>query len=223
MERARYTNLIKLSPRYYLNDSSAIALENGQIQVGKEQFIAVGLEKTRAAEHWEDRDYFKIVVVVQAIDGNYYISEIEHPADVLSPKQVEGDRGVFWVEETKSIDNLLIANLYTLDDCRDEYTLTIYDKPYLFYEKYIVYTISASYEIWENYDKTIEVSPFLKIRCQFSSRHPASELEDTPTNTLEYPIAINSLLQTSVFQHRPFKIWNGRVKTNGIKVTLESV
>ena len=222
MNKEKSTNLIKLSPIDFLNERSAIALENGQISIGKEQSIAVGLEKTKAAEHWEDTDYFKIVVVVQAIDGNYYISEIEHQADILSPKQVEGDRRVRWVEETKSIDNLLIANLYTLDDCRDDYTLTIHDKPYLFYEKYIVYTISASYEIWENYDKSIEVSPFLEVRCQFSSRHSASELEGTPTNTLEYPISIASLLQTSVFQHHPFRIWSGRVKTDGIKVTLES-
>lgn len=222
MERARYTNLIKLSAIYFFKEHSAIALENGQIQIGEEQFIAVGLEKTKTAKNWEDTDYFKIVVVVQAVDGNYYISEIEHPADILSPKWTEGNRDIFWVEETKPIDNLLLADLYTLNDCRNEYTLTIYDRPYVFYEKYIVYTISASYEIWENYDKSISVSSFLKVRCQFSSQHPASDLEGTPSKILEYPINISSLLQTSIFQHHPFQIWNGKVTVDGIKVVLES-
>jgi|GEM_PF-3228750 len=241
VKKTKYTNLVQLSAVYFLNDTSSISLEQGRIQIGKEQFIAIGLEKTKAAEHWEDTDYFKVVIVVQAADGNYYISEIEHPADILAPKYVNDDMRIHWVEESTeskdgvsvdTINNLhalkdgvlvsTIGNLYSLDDSRCEYTLTINDKPYQFYEKYIIYTMSASYEIWEYHNKSIKISPFLVVRCQFSSQHCASALEGTPTEILEYPIAIASLLQTSIFQNCPFKIWDGKVSIDGLKVTLES-
>ena len=216
--------LVKLSTTGILNSTSTIGLHDGQIEIGDERFIAVGFEKSKAAKHWEDTDYFNIIVVTKASDRKYYYRKIEHPADVLSPKYIEDELNIFWVDEAKQeMDNELISNLYSLNDSRSEYTLNIQEKPYFFYEKYICYTISASYETWENYDKTeIEVSPFLKVRCKFSSQHFASALENTPTKTLEYRINIYSLLQASVFQYRPFEVWNGKVSIDGINVTLES-
>lgn len=215
--------LVKLST-LILDRASTIGLHNGQIEIGDERFIAVGLEKSKAAKNWEDTDYFNIIVVTKASDRRYYIRKIEHPADVLSPKYIEDELNIYWVDETKQeTDKELIGDLYTVNDSRDRYTLAVQEKPHYFYEKYICYTISVSYELWENYDKTeIEVSPFLNIRCQFSSQHPASALEDTPTTTLKYRIDVCTLLQTSVFQYCPFEVWNGKVSIDGINVTLES-
>lgn len=128
---------------------------------------------------------------------------------------------VYWVEDnTKFNERELISDLYALNDSRCEYTITIRSKSYLFYEKYICYTISASYDIFEKYDRSINVSPYLRVRCKFSSQHPASDLEDTPTRTLEYKISIDRLLNTSIFQHRSFEIWNGKVIVDGVKIKL---
>ena len=60
------------------------------------------------------------------------------------------------------------------------------------------------------------------MRCKFDSQHSASALEDTPTEILEYPIGIDSLLQTSIFQLNPFEIYRGKVTIDGLIVTLES-
>ena len=223
MNQAKHVKLIRLSETYFLDITSKISLENGYVEIGDEKFVAVGFEKSKAAKNWEDTDYFNIVILVKAADGNYYRSTIEHSADILSPKYVDDDMTIYWVEENaESDDNLLIDNLYALNDSRCQYTITIHDKPYLFYEKYIIYRISASYEIWESYDKTkAEISPYLRIRCKFDSQHSASALENTPTEILEYPININSLLQTSIFQDCPFEIYQGKVIIDDLIVTLE--
>jgi hypothetical protein len=212
-------NLIKLSEIYFFDTTSKISLHNGHTEIGDDQFLAVGLEKSKAAKNWEDTDYFNIIIVTRAYDQKYYILKIEHPADVLSPKYVEDEMRIMWVEETiKPTDKELIGNLYSLNDSRCHYTLTIREKPYFFYEKYICYTFSVSYDIWENYEKTkIEASPYFQVRCKLSSYHCASDVDDSPTNILEYPIAINSLLQTSVFQYRPFEIWDGNVIIDGVR------
>ncbi|MCC0179013.1 hypothetical protein I4641_18760 [Waterburya agarophytonicola K14] len=145
-------NLIKISP-YLLYGTPVINLEQGYTEVGKERFLAIALEKSKAAKDWEDTDCFKIIIVVQGADRNYYISEIEHPADILAPKYVNDDMRIWWVEENaESKDRLfvnMISNLYALNDSRSQYTLTINDKPYQFCEKYIIYKMSASYEIWD--------------------------------------------------------------------------
>ena len=222
MNKKKYLKLIKLEQIYFLNKTSKLILNNGYVEIGDEGFIAVGFEKSKAAKNWEDTDYFNIIILAKAADGNYYLSKIEHPADILAPKYVDNDNSVHWIEENiESNDNLLLDHLYTLDDSRSKYTITIHEKPYYFYEKYIIYKISASYEIWENHDKTTEISPFLKVRCKFDSQHSASALEDTPTKILEYRIGINSLLQTSIFQLNPFEIYQGKVNVDGLIVTLE--
>ncbi len=223
MNQEKYLKLIKLEHIYFLNKTSKLILNNGYVEIGEEGFIAVGFEKSKAAKNWEDTDYFNIIILAKAADGNYYQSKIEHPADILAPKYADDDMTIYWVEETESNENLLIDNLYTLDDSRCHYTITIHEKPYDFYEKYIIYRISASYEIWENHDKTkAEISPSLKVRCKFDSQHNASALEDTPTKILEYPIYISSLLQTSIFKLNPFEIYQGKVTIDGLIVTLES-
>ena len=222
MNQEKYLKLIKLEHIYFLNKTSKLILNNGYVEIGDEGFIAVGFEKSKAAKNWEDTDYFNIIILAKAADGNYYLSKIEHPADILAPKYVDDDNSVHWIEETESNENLLLDNLYTLDDSRCEYTITIHDKPYLFYEKYIIYKISASYEIWEYHDQTTEISPFLKVRCKFDSQHSASALENTPTKILEYRIDISSLLQTSIFQLNPFEIYQGKVTVDGLIITLES-
>lgn len=223
MNRLKYTNLIKLDPKYFFDADSTIPLKNGQIKIGKEQFLAVGFEKSKVAQNWEDTDYFNIIIVTKAEDQKYYIAKIEHPADILAPKYVNDDLRVIWVEENiVPEEQELISNLYSLNDSRCEYTITIQDKPYQFYEKYIVYTISVSYEIWEDCYKNTKISPYLMVRCKFDSQHGASALENTPTQILEYPISVYSLLQTSVFQYRPFEIWQGKVMINDLMVTLKS-
>ena len=223
MNKEKYLKLIKLEQIYFLNQTSKLILDNGYAEIGDEGFIAVGFEKSKAAKNWEDTDYFNIIILVKAADGNYYRSTIEHEADILAPKYVDDDLTIYWVEEnTESDDNLLIDNLYALNDSRCDYTITIHDKPYQFYEKYIIYRISASYEIYEYHDKTTKISPYLKVRCKFDSQHFASALEDTPTKILEYPIGIDSLLQTSIFQLNPFEIYRGKVTIDGLIVTLES-
>lgn len=142
--------LVRLKGTYLFNQDSKILLANGYIDLAEERFIAVGLEKSKAAKDWEDYDYFNLIVLTKGIDDKYYLSKIEYITDILAPKYVESDRTIQWVSEnTKSKDKILIDNLYCLNDCRDEYTLTINDKPYSFYEKYIVYLISVSYEIGE--------------------------------------------------------------------------
>ena len=222
MNKERYIKLIKLEQIYFLNKTSKLILDNGYVEIGEERFIAVGFEKSKAAKNWEDTDYFNIIILVKAADGNYYRSKIEHPADILAPKYVDDDNSVHWIEENTEVnDKLLLDNLYTLGDSRCKYTLTIHEKPYLFYEKYIIYKISASYKIWENYDKTTEIPLYLKVRCKFDSQHSASALEDTPTKILEYPININSLLRTSIFKLNPFEIYRGKVTIDSLIVTLE--
>lgn len=127
------------------------------------------------------------------------------------------------MEENKEPeDQELISNLYSLNDSRCQYTITIQDKLDQFYEKYIVYTISVSYEIWQDYYKNSNIASFFKVRCTFSSQHGASALEGTPTKTLEYPISIYSLLQSSIFQYHPFELWQGKVIVNDLMVTLSS-
>ena len=225
MNQEKYLKLIKLEHIYFLNKTSKLILNNGYVEIGDEGFIAVGFEKSKAAKNWEDTDYFNIIILAKAADGNYYLSRIEHPADILAPKYVDDDLSIHWVEENTELDdNLLIDNLYTLDDSRCKYTLTIHDKPYQFYEKYIIYKISASYKIWKwkNHDKTTEISPYLKVRCKFDSQHSASALENTPTKILEYSININSLLQTSIFKLNPFEIYQRKVTIDGLIITLES-
>ena len=44
----------------------------------------------------------------------------------------------------------------------------------------------------------------------------------TPTEILEYPIGIDTLLQTSIFKLNPFEIYRGKVTIDGLIVTLES-
>ena len=215
-------DLIRLNSVYFMNDASKIGLGKNRSFPGKARFLAIGLEKSRTAQNWEDLDYFNIIILTKSQDEQCYLAKIEHPAYILSPQNAEDDMRVSWVrDDSKLTENVLIRDLYALDDSRSRYTITIQDIPYLFIEKYICYTMTVSYEIWENYDKSkIEVSPYLKVRCQFSAHHPASRLEDTPSQTLEYPIDINSLMQTSVFNCIPFEIWNGKVVVDGIKVTL---
>ena len=216
-------NLIKISTIYFVDFIPRISITQGYTEIGEEQFIAVGFEKSKVATNWEDTDRFNIIVLTKACDQKYYIAKIEHPADVLSPKYIEDEMNVHWVEENIQPSNKeLLGNLYSLNDSRSEYTLTISDKPYLFYEKYLCYLMSVSYEIYENYYNGSEVSPFLWIRCQLSSRYFASALDYLPMKTLEYSINIRSLLQTSIFQYCPFGVWDGNVIINGRKVTLES-
>ena len=224
MNQEKHLKLIKLEQIYFLNKTSKLILNNGYVEIGKEGFIAVGFEKSKTAKNWEDTDYFNIIILAKAADGNYYQSRIEHEADILAPKYADDDKSVRWVEEnTESDENLLLDNLYALNDSRCHYTITIHEKPYKFYEKYIIYRISASYENWEISDKTnVEISPFLKVRCKFDSQHSASALENTPTKILEYPIGIDSLLQTSIFKLNPFEIYQGKVTIDGLIVTLES-
>ena len=222
MNKEQYLKLIKLEPIYFLNKTSKLVLDNAYAEIGEEKFIAVGFEKSKAAKNWEDTDYFNIIILVKAADGNYYRSTIEHPADILSPRYVKDDMTIYWVEENTEFDNLLIDNLYTLNDSRCNYTITIHDKPYQFYEKYIIYRISVGYEVYEYNDKTTKNSPDFRVRCKFDSRHCASALEDTPTEILEYPIYISSLLQRSIFQLHPFEIYRGKVTIDGLIVTLES-
>lgn len=214
--------LVKLST-VILDGASTTGLHNGQIEIADERFVAVGFEKSKAAKNWEDTDYFNIIVVTKARDRRYYIRKIEHSADVLSPKYIENELSIFWIDRAnQETDKELISNLYNLNDSRDRYTLSVQGKAYDFYEKYICYTILVSYELWENYNKTeIEVSPFLNIRCQFSSQHSASALENTPTTVLKYQINVYTLLQASVFQYCPFEVWDGKVSVDGINVTLE--
>ena len=224
MNQEKYLKLIKLEQIYFLNKTSKLILNNGYVEIGDEGFIAVGFEKSKAAKHWEDTDYFNIIILAKAADGNYYQSRIEHPADILAPKYADDDMTIYWLEENiESDDKLLIDNLYAMNDSRCQYKITIHEKTYHFYEKHIVCRISASYEIWENHDKTkAEISPYLKVRCKFDSQHNASALEDTPTKILEYPIDISSLLQTSIFQLNPCEIYQGKVTIDGLIVTLES-
>ncbi len=224
MSREYCSNLIQLSAEYYLNSNSKIGLRSGFVEISKDKFIAVGFEKTKVAKDWEGTDYFNIIILTKADDQQYYIGKIEHPADIFSPKYVNDDMRINWVEEAIQVtDNELMNDLYCLIDSRSEYTLTIHNKPYSIYEKYLCHSISVSYEIWENHDTSkIEVSPFLIVRCQLSSKYFAEALDYLPMKILEYPINIYSLFQTSVFQYRPFKIWHGNVTVDGIKVTLES-
>ena len=223
MNKEQYLKLIKLEPIYFFNQTSKLLLDNGYAEIGEEKFIAVGFEKSKAAKNWEDTDYFNIIILVKAADGNYYRSTIEHPADILAPKYVDDDMTIYWVEENTELDdNLLLDNLYVLNDSRCNYTITIHEKPYQFYEKYIVYIISVGYEVYEYNDKTTKISPDFRVRCKFDSRHCASALEDTPTEILEYPIYISSLLQRSIFQLNPFEIYRGKVTIDGLIVTLES-
>ncbi|MGL5793074.1 MAG: hypothetical protein ACRC06_01475 [Waterburya sp.] len=148
MYKGNHIKLIKLSGIYFLDSNSRIGLHNGHIEFGENQFIAVGLKKSKAAKNWEDTDYFNVVILTRACDQKYYILKIEHPADVLSPKYVEDEMRIMWVEKTiKPTDKELLDNLYSLNDSRCHYTLTIREKPYFFYEKYICYTFSVSYDI----------------------------------------------------------------------------
>lgn len=199
-----------------------ISLSNGQTELETDPFIAVGFEKSKAAKNWEDTDYFNIVVVTRSYNQKYYIVKIEHSADILSPKYIEDELNIHWVEETTASPELeLINNLYSLNDSRCQYTLTVDDKPYLFYEKYFCYLMSVKYEIWENYDNTeIEASPFLKVTCKLSSSHITNIFDDLPSKTLEYQIPIYSLFKTSIFKFNPFEIWDGNVTVDGVKVTL---
>ncbi|MEO0925942.1 MAG: hypothetical protein AAFY63_08730 [Cyanobacteria bacterium J06643_13] len=181
-----------------------------------EKFIAIALEKSKKATNWEDSDRFNLIVLTKASDQEYYLTRIEHYPDILSPRYVDNDGGVFWREESINFgDKELINDLYSLNDSRDKYTVTINEKPYSFCEKYICYTISASYELWGN-----EVSPFLRVCCQLSSCYSASRLSHLPTKFLEYRVNINHLLQTSIFQYRPFEIWHGKVIVDELKVKL---
>lgn len=227
-------NLIQLSPIYFINDTSKITLTDGCIEIGEEQFIAIGLEKSRVAENWEGSDYFNVIILIKAIDKKYYIAKIEHRANILSPQYTTNDNSIFWVEENISApDRELISNLYTLEDSRSTYTLTVHeqldrkntliDKSYIFYEKYLCYLMSVSYELWGIHDESAEVSPFLRVHCQLSSNYSVSALDYLPMRTLRYSIDICSLLQTSVFQHCPFKVWDGDVtiNKNSKQVTLK--
>lgn len=233
MSREYCSNLIRLSAEYYLNSNSKIGLREGFIEISKDKFIAVGFEKTKVAKDWEDTDYFNIIILTKANEQQYYFTKIEHPVDIFAPKYVNDDMKINWVEETIQVtNNELMNDLYCLIDSLSEYTLTIHDKPYSIYEKYLSHSISVSYEIWEHYDKSkIEVSPFLMVRCQLYKKHFANatldcllpqESDHLLIKKIEYPINIYSLFQTSVFQYRPFKIWHGNVTVDGIKVTLES-
>lgn len=223
MTKSDVRELIQI-PQYYSSDRPKIHLKNGYAEVGKENWIAVGLEKSRAAQGWEDMDYFNITILVQANDGKYYICQIEHPADVLSPRNLHDELNIYWLkEDAKPAENELISNLYALVDSRSTYTLSVEEKPYQIYEKYICYNISVSYDTWEHYDKSkIEVSGLFQVRCRFSSQHPASDLDDIPTRTLIYQIYSDPLLQASVFEYQPFELWQGNVTIDGFKVRLES-
>lgn len=149
-------NLIRLSTIYFVDCNSRISLPQGYTDIGEEQFIAVGLEKSKVATNWEDTDYFNIIVLIKACDHKYYVTKIKHSADILSPKYIEDELNVHWVEETINLfDKMLISDLYSLNDSRSNYTLTINEKPYLLYEKYLCYLMSVSYEIWENYIKML--------------------------------------------------------------------
>lgn len=211
-------------PIYCLSDRSVIYLQNGCVKVGQAKFMAIGLEKSKAAKHWEDEDCFNILILVKGDDEKYYFSEIEHFADVFSPRNVNDNLNLHWVEETtKPLENELIGNLYVLNDSRSEYTLTIDDKPYQIYEKYLAHLFSVGYDTWEHYDKSkVEVSSYLQVRCQLSSKYTSTALDHLPIKTLQYPIAIYSLLRTSIFEYQPFELWNGNVTVDGFKVRLES-
>ncbi|MEL6441614.1 MAG: hypothetical protein AAFQ80_20465 [Cyanobacteria bacterium J06621_8] len=215
--------LIQISA-YCLSDRSKIYLPESCIEIDKEKFVAIGLEKSKAAEHWEDEDCINILILVKADDGKYYFSKIEHPVDILSPRNVNDDLKIYWVEDTaKPLENELISNLYTLNDSRSEYTLTINEKPFQIYEKYLCHLISVGYETWEYYNKSkVEVSGYLRVRCQFSSKWFTNALDHLPLKTLEYPISINLLLQTSIFEYQPFELWSGNLTVDGFKVKLES-
>jgi len=224
LQQEEQLNLIQLPAEYYFDNNSKIGLRDGFIEISKEKFIAVGFEKTKVAKEWQDIDYFNIIIVTKADDQQYYFRKIEHSAEIFSPKYVNDDIRINWIEKNKkSAAQKLISNLYCLVDSRSEYTLNIDNKAYFVYEKNLTHTISVSYEIWEDYDKNkVRASPFLRVRCQLLSKYLVDNLDYLPMKILEYPINIYSLFQTSVFQYRPFEIWYGNLTVDGIKVTLES-
>ena len=218
-------NLVILTDSF-LWDSDKIVLEDGYVEIGKEKFVAVGIEKSKTSEHWEESDRINVIILVKGYNEKYYILKIEHyVSEVLSPKYIENEFSLCFVEN-KLTGRELISDLYAISDSRDEYTLSIYNenherKIYHVYEKYIDYKISVSYETEDFNLDSSKAATFFWIRCQISSMHNVDYSETLENTTIQYPMFIRDLLRTHVFERHYFKIWKGKVTINGVKVTLE--